>query len=364
MSNVESVTAAENRFAVHPALSRDLARAPLLNAAQERDLAEQISEARVIAWQAALTAPRHLVCDLLPREPEKRTPEALAAADQAHDDVLLGRLADLARLPEHVGKRWAKNLLAGIALLTEASHALEVPNLRLVASMAARFMRRADARSFCIDDLIAWGTIGLRAGVRRFNPARGYRFSTYACWWIRHTITRAMQDNARTIRLPVHLQETIGRVGRARATLGDSADLAAVAEAAGVTPAQAAAADNARATVAHVVSLQSPVKHSGEASEHTIADLLADDSAPDPADMVDRVALLPRLAALVADLPSREREVITRRMGLGGVEEASLQDIGREIGISRERARQIQAEALGRMRRALRREGYTAAAMM
>ena len=229
-----------------------------------------------------------------------------------------------------------------------AKDALILANLRLVASVARRYL----GHGMPIEDLMQEGTIGLMRAVERFNYRKGYRFSTYAIWWIRRAISRAIADQARLIRLPVHVTDTLGRINKTRGTLRERlgrmptrAELAAE-----MTMTEEKLSELLRGAV-EPLSLEAPI---GEEGESRLADLIPATDAQNPVVEATRGALRDELMAALDDLTPREKDVILLRYGLDGDEPRTLEEVGRALEVTRERVRQIEASALGKLRKRTR----------
>jgi RNA polymerase primary sigma factor len=283
----------------------------------------------------------------LPSDEELEAAEAETLGGRPPIEIYLAEIRRIPLLTREEETELAKRVAAG----DEAARKRMVEsNLRLVVMLA----RRYQGRGLPLADLIAEGNVGLIRAVEKFRWDRGTRFSTYATWWIRQAIQRALANQARLIRLPVHVEALLGKFKRTRERLtqeqGKPPELAEVAAELGLTVKDLEALEEASRTP---LSLETPV---GEGGDVHLKDVVVDQE-PGAAAIASLLRGQADLRELLDDLPPKEREILFDRFGLGGEAPVTLESIGQRLGVTRERVRQIEASALQKLRRRLEARG-------
>ena len=275
-------------------------------------------------------------------EEEMNETEAMADTFSTDDPVrmYLKEIGKVPLLTPEEEQELAKRMAEGDA---EAKHRMEEANLRLVVSIAKRYV----GRGMLFLDLIQEGNLGLIKAVEKFDYTKGYKFSTYATWWIRQAITRAIADQARTIRIPVHMVETINRMRQATNQLvyqnGHEPTPEELAKAMDMSVERVR---EIQRMAQEPASLESPV---GEEEDSSLGDFVADENAEAPGKAADRAMVAQQINLALKSLTPREEKVIRLRFGLDDGRPRTLEEVGRDFGVTRERVRQIEAKAIRKL---------------
>ena len=272
-----------------------------------------------------------------------RLEHELSAEGVALDDPVKAYLKEIGRVPLLSAEEERALARAAKAGDMEARQKLSEANLRLVVSVAKRYA----GRGLPFLDLIQEGNLGLMKAAEKFEPDKGFKFSTYATWWIRQAITRAIADQARTIRIPVHMVETINRMRQATNQLvyqnGHEPTPEELAKAMDMSVERVR---EIQRMAQEPASLESPV---GEEEDSSLGDFVADENAEAPGKAADRAMVAQQINLALKSLTPREEKVIRLRFGLDDGRPRTLEEVGRDFGVTRERVRQIEAKAIRKL---------------
>lgn len=278
---------------------------------------------------------------------DKELKEATLIESEDLPDAVQMYLREIGKTPLLTGKEerfLAKRLEGGDE---EARHQLIRANLRLVVSIAKRYVHRTP--NLNILDLIQEGNIGLSRAVDKFDYHKGFKFSTYATWWIRQAITRALADQSRTIRIPVHMVETISKYTQTKRRLLQELGREPLAEEIAIE--MGTTVDRIRhiqKISQEVISLEAPVGEDDE--ELTLSEFIKDEKSLTPAQLTAQILLRDKIREILADLTPREQEILQMRFGLEDGITHTLEEVGKKFGVTRERIRQIEAKALAKIK--------------
>lgn len=282
--------------------------------------------------------------DLKDSDKEAELDESLAAEGINIDDPVKVYLKEIGRVPLLTADEEIDLAIRMVEGDVEARKRLSEANLRLVVSIAKRYV----GRGMQFLDLIQEGNLGLIKAVEKFDHTKGFKFSTYATWWIRQAITRAIADQARTIRIPVHMVETINKVKKVSSQLLHKNGHEPTAEE--IALELDMPTDKVRdimRVAQEPVSLETPI---GEEEDSHLGDFIPDDDAPAPADAASHTLLKEQLSDVLQTLTPREEKVLRLRFGLEDGRSRTLEEVGKEFNVTRERIRQIEAKALRKLR--------------
>ena len=291
----------------------------------------------------------------VPDEEKKFTPGAISARELDATRLYLNEIGFSPLLTAEEEVYYSRKLLKG----DEASRKKMIEcNLRLVVKISRRYLNRGLA----LLDLIEEGNLGLIRAVEKFDPERGFRFSTYATWWIRQTIERGIMNQTRTIRLPIHVVKEINIYLRAARHLAQTLDHEpSPEEIAEMVDKPIKDVKRMLGLNERTASVDSPM---GPDSESSLLDAIADESNIDPVALLQDNDVKDNIDKWLNQLTEKQCEVVTRRFGLHGYDVSTLEEVGNSIGVTRERVRQIQIEALRKLREILEKEGFSVDALI
>ena len=273
---------------------------------------------------------------------------AMAAEDNFGDDSVKMYLREIGKIPLLSLEEEQKLAVQAKKGSKRAKDKLAESNMRLVVSIAKRY----SGRGLDLLDLIQEGNTGLLRAVDKFDPEKGFKFSTYATWWIRQAITRAIADQARTIRIPVHMVETINRVLRMKRKMTLEMNREPTnKELADALKMEEEKVDYVMRIRQDIASLDATIGKEGDDEDSVLGDFVEDEERDSPEDAAAHQILKEQLAEIIKGLSDREQKIIKMRFGVGGGRPHTLEEVGNEFAVTRERIRQIEAKALSKMRK-------------
>ena len=268
--------------------------------------------------------------------------------DQFSDDSVRLYLREIGKIPLLSNEEEVDLAYRIVKGEKKAKDKMVEANMRLVVSIAKRY----SGRGLDFLDLIQEGNTGLLRAVEKFDPDKGFKFSTYATWWIRQAITRAMADQTRTIRIPVHMVETINKVLRATRKLTNELNreptVEEIAKEMGMEPEKI---DYVMKIKQDIASLDATVGRDGDDEDSVLGDFIEDEGRVSPEDAAAAQMLKEQIAEILSSLSEREQKVVKLRFGIGGGRPHTLEEVGAEFSVTRERIRQIEAKALSKLRK-------------
>ena len=268
--------------------------------------------------------------------------------DQFSDDSVRLYLREIGKIPLLSNEEEVDLAYRIVKGEKKAKDKMVEANMRLVVSIAKRY----SGRGLDFLDLIQEGNTGLLRAVEKFDPDKGFKFSTYATWWIRQAITRAIADQARTIRIPVHMVETINKVLRATRKLTNELNreptVEEIAKEMGMEPEKI---DYVMKIKQDIASLDATVGRDGDDEDSVLGDFIEDEGRVSPEDAAAAQMLKEQIAEILSSLSEREQKVVKLRFGIGGGRPHTLEEVGAEFSVTRERIRQIEAKALSKLRK-------------
>ena len=272
--------------------------------------------------------------------------------DEVADDSVKLYLREIGKIPllsQEEELELAKKIIEGNEKEKKrAKDKMAESNMRLVVSIAKRY----SGRGLDFLDLIQEGNTGLLRAVEKFDPDKGFKFSTYATWWIRQAITRAIADQARTIRIPVHMVETINKVLRTQRRLTQELNREPTTEEIGkAMDMEADKIEYVMKIKQDIASLDASVGRDGEDDDSSLGDFIEDEDRISPEDSAATQLLKEQIAEILSTLTDREQKIIKMRFGIGGGKSHTLEEVGAEFSVTRERIRQIEAKALTKLRK-------------
>jgi RNA polymerase primary sigma factor len=268
--------------------------------------------------------------------------------DEIADDSVRLYLREIGKIPLLTGEEEHELAMKVLDGDKRAKDKMVESNMRLVVSIAKRY----SGRGLDFLDLIQEGNTGLLRAVEKFDPDKGFKFSTYATWWIRQAITRAIADQARTIRIPVHMVETINKVLRTQRRLTQELNREpSVDEVARELDMDPEKIEYVMKIKQDIASLDASVGREGEDEDSALGDFIEDEERISPEDSASNQLLKEQIAVILGSLSEREQKIIKMRFGIGGGKSHTLEEVGAEFSVTRERIRQIEAKALARLRK-------------